>query len=231
MKKDIKIQNCSYSADLVAYLYDEIDPAERNSFETHLAVCGTCTDEFAELSFARLDVYEWHRDEFASMETPRFVIPYAATVSKTSWLDAFRSIFAFPGQLVTAGGAFALMAIVAGVVYFTSLNGSSEIASAPTSDAVAGNKNASVNPPPVAPPSRDLKADSPKVVGSNDVVKVSTEGKTSVPAKAVNRRPAKAPERNTARRVNTAPRLNDFEDEDDTTLRLGDLLADIDTKY
>jgi hypothetical protein len=231
MKKDIKTENCSYSPDLVAYLYDEIDPAGRNLFEAHLADCGMCTDEFAELSFARLDVYEWHRDEFASMETPRFVIPYVNVELKTSWFDAFRGLFAAHGQLATAGGAFALIAIISGAVYVASVNRTDEIASKPGSDIVAANKVKSVDPPSTPVTAKDVIADPPKVVSDLGEVKISTGGKSPVPAKAVDRRPAKAPERNTARRPTAAPRLNDFEDEDDNTLRLGDLLADIDTKY
>ena len=45
---------CSYSGDrddvLVAYLYDEIDPVVRASFDAHIATCERCREELADLS-------------------------------------------------------------------------------------------------------------------------------------------------------------------------------------
>jgi hypothetical protein len=228
--KDIKIEPCSSSMDLVAYLYDELKAAERESFETHLADCGTCTDEFAELSFARLDVYEWHRDEFAAMETPHFAIPYAE--AKVSWLDGVRAFFTLHGRLAV-GGAFALVAVVFGAVFISSMNRNDDVASVPKTENIASNKIKPINPSVVPTPANEmLKAtnDPPKSESDPSVIKVSTAGKSPAPTKAVIRRPLKTPQRNVNQPVKNAPRLNDFEDEDDNTLRLGYLLADIDTK-
>ncbi len=226
--KDIKIEPCSSSADLVAYLYDELNPVERSLCETHLADCDTCTDEFAELSFARLDVYEWHRDEFTVMETPRFVIPYAE--AKASWMDSVRAFFALHGRLAV-GGAFALVAVVFGAVFIASMNRNVDVASLPKTENIAANKVKPVNPPVVPTPANDkVTSDPTKSEGDPSVIKVSTAGKNPVPTKAVIRRPVKTPQRSINQPVKNAPRLNDFEDEDDNTLRLGDLLADVDTK-
>ena len=63
-------RSCSSSEDLVAYLYDEMGAAEQSVLETHLAGCDLCTAEFADLSFSRLGVYEWHRDDFAPLAAP-----------------------------------------------------------------------------------------------------------------------------------------------------------------
>src|SRR5690606_20032761 len=87
-----------------------MDPAGRPSFEDHLADCDPCSAEMAEISFARLDVYEWHRDEFLEMPTPRIEIPYAA-VTQASWLETIKAFFASPGRLATAGGAFVVVAM------------------------------------------------------------------------------------------------------------------------
>lgn len=225
---DIKIESCSSSADLVAYLYDELNAADRASFETHLAGCGGCTDEFADLSFARLDVYEWHRDEFAHLETPRFVIPYTEAGANLSWIDALRGFFASHSQWATAGGAFALVAVIFGAVFVLSSSGADETAG-----------TAKIQPSEVtkAPPAvKDVPAGTTtaaKSDGEPQVVKISTNGNSSRPANAVNRRPSKAVERNSIKMVTAQrakPRLNEFEDEDDNTLRLGDLLADVGTR-
>ncbi len=222
---DIKIETCSSSSELVAYLYDELNPSERNAFETHLADCGPCTDEFADLSFARLGVYEWHRDEFASMATPRFVIPYAKAEAKVSWFDSLRGLFVSHGQWATAGGAFALVAIVLGTVFVLSMN---------KTDEYAANKGQSSDITTVPPTGKDLPTGTTDMATSREnpkIVKISTDGKSPKTASTVNRRTINTPVRRISQPVRAkAPRLNDFDDEDDTTLRLGDLLAEIDTR-
>ena len=230
---EIKIETCSSSADLVAYLYDELGTAERSLFETHLLDCGTCTDEFAELSFARFDVYEWHRDEFVPLETPRFVIPYSEAAAKKSWLDGLRGFLTSHGQWVTAGGAFALAAVVFGAVYVSSLNKTVDMAPNNTPEIFTPDRTQPGNLP-VIPPSeakKELSAVSPvleKTKGSLAVVKASAPRKVPKPANSL------VAVRNIGQpavmKSSKAPRLNDFEDEDDNTLRLGDLLADDDTR-
>lgn len=231
---DINIKSCA-SGDLVAYLYDELTTPERSSFETHLADCGRCTDEFAELSFARLEVYEWHRDEFAGLETPRFVIPYAR--ANVSWMDAVRVFFAANRQWATAGGAFALIAVVFGAVLISSsFKGGADLVQGPTAVDVAANK---IQPVvlPVAPSSADAEknlAASPDVSNSESRVINASSAEKGPKTGGTIRRPVKNSERIQSKPVQaqrkTAPRLNDFEDEIDNTLRLGDLLADVDTR-
>ena len=71
-------KECGFADDIVAYIYDEIGSAERRKFESHLAGCTACTDEFAGISNARFSVFEWQKEEFAHLSTPEIVIPYAA---------------------------------------------------------------------------------------------------------------------------------------------------------
>ena len=225
---NIKIEPCSQD-DLVAYLYDELNATQMSAFETHLTDCDNCTDEFAELSFARLDVYEWHRDEFAQLATPRFVIPYAETEAGLSWLDAVRGLLASHTQWATAG-AFALVAVIFGAVFISSMNSTNERTGTSNSENFGAVKIQSVDPRAIP---KDTPAGTVAVAKPEDerqIVRVSTAGKSSKPS----RKPVKIPERRPIQPVlsqrNAAPRLNDFVDEDDTTLRLGDLLADVDTK-
>jgi len=44
---------------LVAYLYDDIDPADRVAFETHVATCLPCRGELAELRGVRATLGQW----------------------------------------------------------------------------------------------------------------------------------------------------------------------------
>jgi anti-sigma factor RsiW len=55
--------NCTYQNNrdetLVAYLYDDIEPAARLAFESHLARCAACRRELDELAIVRGQLGEW----------------------------------------------------------------------------------------------------------------------------------------------------------------------------
>ena len=230
---DIRSAACASGEGLVGYLYGEGDADERSRFETHLAGCDACTAEFAELSFARLDVYEWKRDEFAGMETPRITVPYRES-ARASVFDAIRGWFAFPAQLAAASG-FAVLAVVAGV-WFVNPSPQERAGIGPASTPAPVNERAFVKPAaPAEPPASDEPDDAKPAVrkpaaqapvrAETKPVQVKAAERVAQPAKTANTAPRTVPVRR-----NAAPRLNDFEDEDDNTLRLGDLLAEIDTK-
>lgn len=54
---------CGYTADrdetLVAYLYGDIDPAQRAAFDAHILTCERCAHELAELQGVRTMLGEW----------------------------------------------------------------------------------------------------------------------------------------------------------------------------
>jgi anti-sigma factor RsiW len=54
---------CTYQANraetLVAYLYEDMDSAERAAFEAHIAGCPTCREELAELDAVRAQLARW----------------------------------------------------------------------------------------------------------------------------------------------------------------------------
>jgi hypothetical protein len=50
---------CDSKELLVGYLYDELDPATRRTFEAHAAVCADCRHELAELHAARGQIAAW----------------------------------------------------------------------------------------------------------------------------------------------------------------------------
>ena len=57
---------CGYSGNrdeaLIAYLYDDIDPAERARFVAHLAACPACRDEVRALTGVRSQLARWEPD-------------------------------------------------------------------------------------------------------------------------------------------------------------------------
>lgn len=95
---------CNYSADLISYLYDEIEAARKSDFETHLRFCAQCADEISSFGDVRASVLEM-RGEFALLETPVFKLPFEKTENQAvdliaarrenSFYDNLRRIFSF----------------------------------------------------------------------------------------------------------------------------------------
>ena len=55
---------------LIAYLYDDIDPAERAAFDAHLADCARCRRDLAALGGVRRRLASWSPP---SVALPEFV--------------------------------------------------------------------------------------------------------------------------------------------------------------
>jgi hypothetical protein len=114
--------SCSFSDDLLSYLYEEISPAQSRSFETHLESCATCRSEFSEFTSVRDAVGLW-RDEIlvvapsmrltAALPAQRVPMELA---SKRSAVAAFREFFSLSPlwlRYATAFAAFAIFALFA----------------------------------------------------------------------------------------------------------------------
>jgi hypothetical protein len=226
--------SCLFGEELVSYMYDELPSAERHSFEDHLLKCSSCTAEFADLSMSRLGVYEWHRDEFVPLETPRFAIPYTTPEPTHSWLDAIRGFLATPARLSFAGGALALVVLALGAVYMVNFD-QDTLAGVQVQPPLVEKTQPETFPTVVNPPGEVAGANilsnneldtitvRPKGVASN-----SQRGSAVAQAKAVK----KPVERHLTARGNQpakAPRLGSFEEIEDKSLRLADLVADIDS--
>lgn len=250
-----KILSCGFSNDLVSYLYGEMNLSAINEFETHLPDCNSCTEEFAGLSLARLGVYEWHRDEFRHLNTPLIEIPYSLVNSedsvRSSWLDVLRGVFASAPRLATAGGAFAALAIVLGITLIASniFRNDSNLTVTNNETAPPSSEINSITLPAVPKVeqevvSADLRDDQPANPSVAAVAKNRNPGYDHRIPDSISmrsRKKATSPPSNrglqavsrenlirTPRRA-TPPQLTDFRDEEDNTLRLSDLFADVDT--
>jgi hypothetical protein len=226
--------SCLFGEELVSYIYDELPTSERHSFEGHLLNCSSCTAEFAELSMSRLGVYEWHRDEFVPLETPRFAIPYAPPAPAYSWMDAIRGFILTPPRLSFAGGALALLVLALGWFYAADSNSSALVGNqgTPSVIEVPVPENTSVVAEALDKVLDD-KYITDKVLGENAASEEASPSKSGrrpaiVQAKAVK---GSANRQLTARGIRPAkaPRLGTFEEVEDTSLRLADLVADIDS--
>jgi hypothetical protein len=228
MQKINNITNCRSGDAIVSYIYNELPSADRLAFEDHLLDCTTCTDEFAAIAYSRYSVYEWQKIEFEPMQTPNFVIPYAET--KVSWFDALKTIFATGPRLATAG-AFGLLIVAVGFAAIFLSAGPTDVVSTsdiqvtdtfpvPAAPTVNNTSVASV-PAPVEPEERV----SPEFAVSKLAPKIEQRRKPSTV-----RRNAPRPQNIGNETQAKAPRLNDFDDLADDSLRLADLVADSDTR-
>lgn len=103
---------CEFAEELVSYLYDEMNGADKSRFENHLEACEPCRDELAEFSLARASIQEWHDKEFMPLANPAIKIPYPQKSSR-SWFVAVRELFTLSPAWMTASTAFAALAICA----------------------------------------------------------------------------------------------------------------------
>jgi hypothetical protein len=232
---EMNISECKFSSDIVPYMYGELSSGASLLFESHLPACGVCTEEFASVSSARFEVYDWKKAEFDTLATPVFAIPAAAGAEQgTSWLDKVRS--AFSDSWAVPGFAFAGLAIVAVITGFAffSANITGDIAK---QDDSSPRPTAAIQLQPQPLNEARLPQDEREIAesGAGDS---RLEEPVTTPARSKrawrNPKPRAASRDVTAVAISTtsptAPRLNEFPEEEDTSLRLAQLFDDIDTR-
>ncbi|MFM9905251.1 MAG: zf-HC2 domain-containing protein [Pyrinomonadaceae bacterium] len=227
---------CEFSAEIVAYIYDETGQRERTEFETHLANCAVCTDEFAGVSNARFSVFEWRREEFAHLSTPKIVIPYPARHPEgesMGFLSGFRQLLTLSGWR-SAVAVAAVLAVFIGfgsvaMIYLSddtriaaNVGGPSVIADEKTVDR-SQSLNTSGSPTIVLPGA--------SVVTINN----SVQSPSPRPIRVIDNRNPRIAKQMTAESKKTlderkldrnAPVLSSYDDSDDRSLRLTDLFDD-----
>src|SRR6478609_5941062 len=92
---------CTYPGNreeiLVAFLYDEIDAAERKTFEAHLATCEACSNELKGLGATRARLDEWASPEPAyplpgRIASPMTDRPSAQRHDLPAWVQAMAAL-------------------------------------------------------------------------------------------------------------------------------------------
>ena len=211
---------CVHGGDMLAYLYNEMASADRETFELHLGDCGTCIDDFAELSQSRYPVYEWKQTEFDLLPTPRIAIPYGEAAA--SWFDRLRAAFAFRPAYAFGGVAAMLLAgVVTAYVFFSGAPADDIAKSVEPSPSPA---RASVSPTPTASDPRETTAiRTPEPKDKPEVVKATVPNRSS--AKGVKTKATTpAPKKN-----ERVPVYSTADDDEDDSLRLADIFAELDT--
>lgn len=244
--------SCNFAVDIVSYLYSEIGGAEKREFESHLAGCTTCSAELASFSSVRSSVSSWRAQEFDPLATPVIDIPFETQIEAAAagWqgtiLTGFKKLFAFSPWPPAAVG-FAALAVFIGLGFlaFSYMNRSGNDLA----------KNKAVDNPIVSPTAEPVKDTGDVAInnsnsksGSDDkvitpprapepegtVVKASvTQGTPKnkpLKAGAETDTPKKAPDKPATQQNKKAPNLNNYTEEEDSTLRLTDLFEEIDTK-
>ncbi len=228
---DANYSGCKFSSDILSYMYGELSASTRDVFESHLLECSVCTDEFAEVSAGRYEVYEWKKLAFDPLATPRFEIPSEYEVAAApSWVDKLRAAF---------GSSWAAPAFALGGLMIVSIFAASWILSGDNQPYVAANTadGPVVDSPPNVVPSP--RVSEPRVeTGSTGEIEPQETKPVRILAP---RRDAKKIVRSAQPRTIevrgesarnpriTTPRLNEFADEEDTSLRLAELLDDVET--
>jgi hypothetical protein len=232
--------NGNHGADLISYLYGEMDENTRSAFESHLAQCDGCAVELGAFSDARLGVVEWRRNDFDRLATPEIAISRETTRVALAPLREKKGLFASLAELIGSASVFAKVgvglaaaALLIGFVYFALVppSGNRDIAvkkvdkSAETSvqnESVADKRKEVA----VLPDKTPKHIVTPAVVHPTPVVKHrSANIQLAVSYPKVRNNVIRRIGSETAKKV--APRLNLYDEEEDRTLRLSDLFSEI----
>lgn len=114
--KEVNVPGCGRENDLIAFLYDELDPDERTSFRSHVQKCLSCSSEMAEFTNIRESVVSWRNEALVGVTSP--AVHPAIVKTEPSALSALREFFNLSplwlkGAVVFASVLFCLFAVLA----------------------------------------------------------------------------------------------------------------------
>ncbi|MEP7148816.1 MAG: zf-HC2 domain-containing protein [Acidobacteriota bacterium] len=246
---DLSFSECKFNPNMVPYLYGEMSGRERSAFESHLVACTLCTDEFASISNARYEVYDWKKLEFDPLETPRFEIPseeFAAEGSVFGWVEKLRAGFA-TGWLVPSAALAALAIVSVFAALLISLpDNRQDIAAKNDNSNIAAVGSSTVTPATSDPETAANSEDEIQDVINNEIrvdaadrqpkrLRSSAPGHPRprnpvVNAKLTQLHTSEAKQATTRNLEKSVPRLNEFADDEDTSLRLAELFENIEAR-
>lgn len=225
---------CPREDRIISYLYRELTPVEVEQFEAHLATCSCCVDELAALSEPHLAVYEWRTHVFEKFPTPSIelqLIPEHRPHSE-GLLDSLTALLADWPVGLRVGVVFAAVLVVglSAYLFIRPLTGT-EVAQNQTvyraDDRVSTEEHTLTPEVEAAPSTANVTTSDPAETFTKTArAKHSTvtPRKTAVGRAGRTEFASNSKERSTTRH---SLRLNNFEDDDDTTLRLADLFEEV----
>ncbi len=260
---------CGFAEDLVSYLYDEINPADKSKFEKHLDKCSTCDKELAAFGYVRSSISDWREENFSMLETPKIEIQYpekqktveiiGISSQPGSFLGRLRDLFTLSPTRATVFAALLVFIGLTIVVFnFSKSTDLVEVINEnePNESLAINDTNAQITEQnPVTDEKPIIEKDQPKpdLVKENkpDIVSEPNEKKVLVPKKIAESVAAKSPKnkniiRETRKPNETmtanqnkdtnipedrvtrdAPKLTNFADDEDDSLRLADLFDEV----
>jgi len=230
-------KSCPRENEIVSYLYREMSPVEVDRFEDHLAECGKCVDEFAAMSEPHLAVYEWRTNVFDKIPAPSIELPIVEEQHPhaESLLGRLIAVLSgWPAGLRVSVGFAALLVVGFAVFLLTRPSSSSDVARNVETLPVQTRKPVTNS----TLPSEEFSVVESEGEGGGNVDKSSVPSQKAVHIKSRTKMPAKAAAVRTGRSEFAANRkeksaarpslrLNNFEDDEDTTLRLADLFEEV----
>ena len=233
---NVTFVECKFSGDIVPYMYGELSVDDCSAFEAHLLGCEKCTDEFASISNARYEVYDWKKLEFDPLETPQVEIPYgevSAVSTASAWIAKVRTAFAagWAGPAI----AFGCLAIVSifGAVFLTAGSRDGDVASRFDNSNIAKVETSSAT--------NTVEITATEREPEGDVRNGAGPVRTSTPVRVQQRHPVRNVRLIQSRQVEAkqaltrpsqkaVPTLNEFAEDEDKSLRLAELFDDIETR-
>ncbi len=127
--------SCSFSEEVVSYLYNEMKADEKKTFEDHLKVCEACPNELSTLTAVSESIQGWRDYEFADFSVPEITIPYRRAAGSSdqtdpggvsaSWIGNLRRMFDLSSSFLKPAAALGGLAIIIGIgwILINGLNG------------------------------------------------------------------------------------------------------------
>jgi hypothetical protein len=222
-------KTCPFGDDIVSYMYDEMPTGGQLEFERHLAACEVCTDDFAAVSLARFETYDWKRVEFDPLATPKIVIPYpqqTVTLGEriSAWMGWATMVPVAAALLVCLGLGYVLVVVNTGTRPDTTIAKAPKIDQQPKTITEAPAATAQLETGEIA------SGITKNVAQPAKVLPASQKRRTEFPRSTVAKRAAPSVRLGNDYAVNIspsqlkpAPRLGMKDEEDDRSLRLADL--------
>lgn len=243
MHLDQITNECDQTENLIAYIYGELDSTVRSSFEKHIVECRHCGLESSELSFASGMIKQWKGSDVDTLNAPitdldRIInYPEPVSVPNMGWFEGIVEKFRLP-RIATVGFSFGSLIIstVILAIFIISYENTAEISKIDVPVA----SNITINDRPIDKGSSDpqskpnsLSDDSGIILPVQKITDTKIDQKSIKPIKAVK---VNGPRKNNITVIETstpnlattekAPRLTQYEEFSDDSLRLSDLMDD-----
>lgn len=229
--KNGKNNMCPLTAEIVSYMYGELRGPAEYDFETHLADCTDCTDEFAAVSESRYSVFEWRKEVFDPLPTPLFAIPNGLQPSKAE-AGFMAGVVAWMQTLSAPVAVAAAIFVVAGVWLIVFTLGKKQEPSVAT-----GNTPQLVQPetkPNVVSPAQDhqlppdlVEIKSPSRKAVKPVAVSAIQPRRVVRPRAMIAEKTPAENLTVAPSLQKAPALTAYQENEDRSLRLAELFDEV----